>query len=265
MTAATAEPKAKKQSSRIARFILPQIDPESALLPPDKWILRTSYEFVKDNKSFHDTIGRAAAYAGGGLAAIVAGTIGAIVLFPLALPMAAAGIAAIGVAVFAGFRARHHVEKFKEQTLPELRTEVGKKYLEYKMSELKAAWQRNLEERRKQKAEAKKQPATPKPEAAKPETKAEAPKPATEQPKAPETAPVVATENKPAPTEKKTEKKTLGGAFAELARKMAEESARKRKEQDAKAASKDNAPDAAKTDAQKTDAPKAADPKPPTP
>ena len=263
MTASTAEPKAKQQYSRIARYLLPQIDPHSALLPPDKWILRTAYEFVKDNKSFHDTMGRAALYAGGGFGAVIAGTIGAIILFPLALPMAAAGIAAIGAAMFAGFRAKHHFDKFKEQTLPELRNEVGKKYLDYKMSELKAAWQRKIDERRKQKAEAKNQKAAePKPEIKTPEVRLPEVKAETVQ------QPAATTEKKPA-----TEgKKTLGGAFAELARKMAEERARKIKEQEAKAASKDvpkdAAPEVPKTNTSelpKPEAPKAADPKPPQP
>lgn len=264
MTAATAQPKAKQQYSRIARWLLPQIDAHSALLPPDKWILKTAYEFVKDNKSFHDTMGRAAVYAGGGLLSVIAGTVGAIVLFPLALPMAAAGLAAAGAALFAGFRAKHHFDKFKEQTLPELRAEVGKKYLDYKMSELKAAWQRNMDERRKQREEAKKQKAEAKlPEAKKPEVKAETPKaetPKPETPKAETPKPDTAQQKKP------SDKKTLGGAFAELARKMAEERARKLKEQEAKDKAAKDAPQEQKPAAPaKSDTPKPETPKPPAP
>lgn len=261
MTAAAAQPKTKQQYSRIARWLLPQIDAHSALLPPDKWILKTAYQFVKDNKSFHDTMGRAAVYAGGGLLAAIAGTVGAIVLFPLALPMAAAGIAALGTALFAGFRAKHHFDKFKEQTLPELRAEVGKKYLDYKMSELKAAWQRNLDERRKQREEAKKQKADVKtPGAGKPDATPETPK--VETPQAEKPAPGKTTA---AGDRKSSEKKTLGGAFAELARKMAEERARKLQEQGAKDKAAKDAPKEAppeqkpaapaKPDAQKPPAP----------
>jgi hypothetical protein len=229
LTAATAEPQAKKQKTRIARLLLPQLDANSALLPPDKWILKTAYEFVKDNKSFHNTIGRAAIYAGLGFGALIAGAVGAVMLFPLAVPMAAAGAAALGAAVFSGFRVKHHLGRFMTETLPGLRGEVGKKYLDYKMSELKAAWQRNLDERRKKKAEAKKDapaqkaPEPAAPEAKKPEVKQEAPKPET----AAQPAPAK-------PEAKKEEKKSLGSAFADFARKMAEERARKALEARAK-------------------------------
>ncbi|MEZ0225610.1 MAG: hypothetical protein ACAH83_13725 [Alphaproteobacteria bacterium] len=222
MTAAPADPhKTQLKKTRIARLLLPQIDANSALLPPDRWILRTAYEFVKDNKSFHNTMGRAAAYAGGGLTAVIAGVVGAVVLFPLALPMAAAGLAALGAAFFATKKAQKHFEKFKEETLPELRNEVGKKYLEYKMSEIKAAWQQKMDERRKKKSEAK-----PKPETKAPETKQpEATNPVT--PTVTPTPQPASTTEKPATTQKSGEKKSLGSAFAEMARKIAEERAKK--------------------------------------
>ncbi len=257
MTAATAEPQAKKQKTRIARLLLPQIDANSALLPPDKWILKTAYEFVKDNKSFHNTIGRAAIHAGLGFGALIAGAVGAVMLFPLALPMAAAGAAALGAAILSGFRAKHHVGRFMTETLPGLRGEVGKKYLDYKMSELKAAWQRNLDERRKKKAETKKDapaqkaPEQAKSEAKKPEVKQDAPKPETAAQPAPQPA---ATDKQAAPTKpeaKKQEKKSLGSAFADLARKMAEERARKALE----AKSKEQKPADKQPDAPKPPAP----------
>ncbi|TAL37272.1 MAG: hypothetical protein EPN97_05445 [Alphaproteobacteria bacterium] len=250
------------KKTRIARLLLPQIDANSALLPPDRWILRTAYEFVKGNKSFHNTMGRAAIYAGGGLGAIIAGTVGAILLFPLALPMAAAGLAALGAALFAGFRAKKHFEKFKEETLPELRKEVGKKYLDYKMNEIKAAWQQKLEERRKKKAEAAAKPKPPEkqPQAKEPEEKkAEAVTPVTP-PVTPNPQPAATTE-KPATPQKSGEKKSLGSAFAEMAKKIAEERAKKLLEKkDAVKKGDDAAP---KTDEKKPPQPET--PKPPAP
>lgn len=255
MTAATQDPKAKKTKkfdTLLARLMLRgHIDPNSALHPPNKWILKTAYELVKDNKSFHQTIGRAALYAGAGLAALVAGAVAAVVLFPLALPMAAAGALSLGATAFAGVKAKQHVDKFKKDTLPGVIAEVMKKYVvDFQVGGVKAAWQRNLEERRKQREEAKKQKAAEaKAETPKPDVKADAPK--AEAPKV-ETKPAT----QPAANDKKPEKKTLGGAFADLARKMAEERARKLKEQ----AGKDQAP---KTD--KPADPKADAPKPPAP
>jgi hypothetical protein len=227
VTAATADPhKTQLKKTRIARLLLPQIDANSALLPPDRWILRTAYEFVKDNKSFHNTMGRAAVYAGSGLGALVAGTVAAVILFPFALPMAGAGLAALGAAWFAVHKAKQHFEKFKQETLPELRNEVGKKYLEYKMNEIKSAWQQKLDERRRKKAEAAQKPPERKPDVIKPEEKKpEATTPVTS--KTTEIPQPASTTEKPATPQKSGEKKSLGSAFAEMARKIAEERARK--------------------------------------
>jgi hypothetical protein len=252
LTAATADQqKANLKKTRIARLLLPQIDANSALLPPDKWIIRTAYDFIKGNKSLHDTIIRTLSYAGGGLGAVIGGVVGAVVLFPAALPMAAVGIAALGVAAFAGFRAKHHFGRFMKETLPQLRTEVGKKYLDYKVSELKAAWQRNLEERRKKKAEAGTKPKAEQPAEKKPEEA----KPAEKKPEVVKTPDATATPEKP-----KAEKKSLGKAFGELAQKLAEERAKKALQQKQGKEAKKDAPEN-KTD----DAPKAepAQPKPP--
>jgi flagellar biosynthesis GTPase FlhF len=227
-----------RPKTRIARILLPQIDANSALLPPDKWILRTAFDFIKGNKSLHDTIIRTAAYAGAGLTAVVAGVVGAVVLFPLALPMAAVGLAAVGAAAFSGFRAKFHFERFKKETLPELRNEVGKKYLDYKMSELKAAWQRNLDERRKKKAEAKTNAAP------KEEKKAEAPQPEVKKEPAPAATNDKTAVAEKAPEKKPAEKKSLGSAFGELARKLAEERTKKllQQKQDTDAKKNDTPP-----------------------
>ena len=150
--------------------MLPQIDPNSALLPPDKWIKSTAWDFIKNSKSLHQTVGKAAGFAALGLAAIGTG-ITAAVMLPLALPLAGAALATLGITAFSGLKIRQQLKVFKAETLPELQKHVGKKYVEYKMSEMRAAWNKKAEERKAQKA------AAAKPETPKAEPVVEAPKP----------------------------------------------------------------------------------------
>jgi hypothetical protein len=212
-TSPAAKTESRKPKTRLAHLLLPQLDANSALLPPDRWILRTAMDIVRRNESFHSTIGRAAAYAGGGFAALAAGGVAAVLLaatLPLVGTLAIAS-ASLGAAVFAGVKARQYVQRFKSDTLPLLRGEIGKKYLEYKAGEIKAAWQRNLDKRRQKQAEKK--------SAAKPV----------------ETAPAEKPPQKPV-AEKKPQNpasnagalgKSLGDAFGAWAKKKAEERAKK--------------------------------------
>lgn len=149
-TAPAAETAAKPKT-RIARFALPQIDSNSALLPSDKWIIDTAKGFLKTNKSLHKTAGKIIGFSLLGLAALGAGVAGA-VLLPAALPVAGVALASAAVTGFSGFKVHKQVKVFKTETLKELREHIGKKYLEYKMAELKAAWQRKADERARAKA-----------------------------------------------------------------------------------------------------------------
>ncbi|MEZ0260153.1 MAG: hypothetical protein ACAH80_04045 [Alphaproteobacteria bacterium] len=244
MTAPAQDTKAQRKKTRIAHMMLPQIDADSALLPPDKWIVKTTWELIRDNKSVHKTVGGMAGFALAGVATLIAGTIGAFAV-AAAAPEIAVGIGALTIAGFFGYKTREYGRKFKAETLPSIRSDVGKKYLDYKVNEVKAAWQRNMEEKRKAreaekaaKAKAKAEAeAQAKVEPPKVEVKTEAPK--TETPKV--EAPKVATpqpEAKPAaeaaPEKKAPEKKSLGGAFGEWALKQAAERARKLKEKEQK-------------------------------
>lgn len=225
-------------------MMLPQIDADSALLPPDKWIVKTTWELIRDNKSVHKTVGGMAGFALAGVATLVAGAIGAFAIAGAA-PAIAAGIGAVTIAGFFGYKTREYARKFKAETLPSIRSDVGKKYLDYKVNEVKAAWQRNMEEKRKQreaekaaKARAKAEAeAQAKAEPPKVEAKPEAPKaetPATEAPKAETPKPEAKPAAEAAPEKKPAEKKTLGGAFGEWALKQATERARKLKEKEQK-------------------------------
>jgi hypothetical protein len=265
LTAPVQDPKAQRKKTRIAHMMLPQIDADSALLPPDKWIVKTTWELIRYNKSVHKTVGGMAGFALAGVVTVVAGAIGAFAV-AAAAPAVAVGIGALTIAGFFGFKTREFARQFKAETLPSVRTEVGKKYLEYKVNEVKAAWQRNMEEKRKaREAEKAAKAAAPKVETPKVEAKAETSKvetpkvevPKVEAPKA-EAKPVaeVAPETK-APEKKSPEKKSLGGAFGEWALKQATERARKLKEKEQR---EDAAPPVATPPAKKP--PEA---KPPTP
>lgn len=252
-------------------MMLPQIDADSALLPPDSWIVKTTWELIRDNKSVHKTVGGMAGFALAGVVTLAAGVAGALAVAATA-PAIAIGAGALALAGFFGYKTRSYAGKFKAETLPSIRDDVGKKYLEYKMAELKEAWKRNMEEKRKARdaekaARAKAQAEAKLPEAkpadAKPEAKAEAPK--AEVPKAEPAKPAEAAataskpENKPA-GKKTPEKKSLGGAFGEWALKQAAERARKLKEKEQK---EDAAPQTPPADSKPAPNPPA--PKPPAP
>jgi len=164
-----------KPKTRIARFALPQIDANSALLPSDKWIIDTAKEFLKTNKSLHKTAGKIAGFSALGLLGLGAGIAGAILLLPATLPVAGIALAAAAVTAFSGFEVHKQVKVFKTETLKELREHMGKKYLEYKMAELKAAWQRKADERARAKAAQKAAAAAQ--QAAAPTPESTAPKP----------------------------------------------------------------------------------------
>lgn len=217
--AAPEQNAARKPKTRIARFALPQIDANSALLPPDKWILSTAWDFLKNNKSLHKTMGRLAGFAGLGLVALGAGIAGAAMVFPAVLPLVATAVATLALAGFAGVKAKQQVDLFKKETLKELKEHIGKKYLEYKMAELKAAWQRKAEARAKEKA-AQKADATNAQQAPPPSTAAAL----TPAPEAPVTKPEAPAEKNP--TEKSAEKPAAG--FGSWMLKKAMEKAQKK-------------------------------------
>ncbi|MDF3025530.1 MAG: hypothetical protein K0R10_2891 [Alphaproteobacteria bacterium] len=148
---------APKKKTRIAQMMLPDVDPNSALFPPDQWIKETAWAFIRDNKSFHRTTG---GIAGFGIAALTTVGIGIAGAFAVtgALPVVAVAAATIGIAGFFAKKTADFVKRFKTETFPELKMDIGKKYVEYKMSELKAAFDKNraaLAAKRKAEAEAK--------------------------------------------------------------------------------------------------------------
>ncbi len=138
-------------------MMLPQVDPNSALFPPDEWIKKTSWAFIRDNKSFHRTTGGIAGFGIAALAAVGVGIAGALAVTGV-VPVLAVAAATVGIAGFFAKKTADFVKRFKTETFPELKMEIGKKYVEYKMSELKSAFDKNraaLAEKRKAEKEAK--------------------------------------------------------------------------------------------------------------
>jgi hypothetical protein len=153
-TATTTPPKKK---TRIAQMMLPQVDPNSALFPPDEWIKKTSWAVLRGNKSFHRTTGGIAGFGIAALATVGAGIAGALAVTGVA-PVVAVAAATIGIAGFLAKKTFDFVKRFKTETVPELKMEIGKKYVEYKMAEMKSAFDKNraaLAAKRKAEAEAK--------------------------------------------------------------------------------------------------------------
>lgn len=170
-TATTTTPKKK---TRIAQMMLPQVDPNSALFPPDEWIKATTWALLRDNKNFHRSAGGIAGFGTAALATVGLGIAGALAVTGVA-PVVAVAAATLGIAGFFAKKTFDFVKRFKTETVPELKMEIGKKYVEYKMSEMKAAFDKNraaLAAKRKAEAEAKaaQKPDTPKIETPKAET-----------------------------------------------------------------------------------------------
>src|SRR6218665_2122010 len=89
---ANAPQKPLNPDTRLARIMQPDLDPHSALLPTNKWIIDTMKTMVKDNAGIRGKLIRAGSFALGGIAAIGAGIAGAIIA-PTLLASAAIGVA----------------------------------------------------------------------------------------------------------------------------------------------------------------------------
>lgn len=135
---AAAQP-VKKPSTRLAQKMLPDVDPHSALLPPDRWVLKTAYDTFKTHKGIRATVLKTLGLGLLGLGAIGAGIVGA-VLAPAALPAAGFVAAGLGLAAVSGFVAKSEAQKLQSKYMPDLIEIVKTKYLELKMDEMKRAW-----------------------------------------------------------------------------------------------------------------------------
>lgn len=129
----------KKPSTKLAQKMLPDVDPNSALLPPDRWILKTAYDTFKTHTGIRRTVLKTLGLGLLGIAAVGAGIIGA-VLAPAVLPAVGFVAAGLGVAGLSGFVAKKETQKLQSRYMPDLIEIVKTKYLELKMDEMKRAW-----------------------------------------------------------------------------------------------------------------------------
>lgn len=130
--------------TRLARIMLPDLDPHSALLPTNKWIIDTLKAMVKTNAGIRGKLIRAGSFALGGIAAIGAGIAGAI-MAPTLLVAGAIGAAAVATAGIAGFFAKKQLVKIKTDHMNDVQEIIKNRYLEMKAQELKRAWQERAE------------------------------------------------------------------------------------------------------------------------
>ena len=129
----------KKPSTKLAQKMLPDVDPNSALLPPDRWILKTAYDTFKTHTGIRRTVLKTLGLGLLGVSAIGAGIVGA-VLAPAVLPAVGFVAAGLGVAGLSGFVAKGEAQKLQSKYMPDLVEIVKTKYLELKMDEMKRAW-----------------------------------------------------------------------------------------------------------------------------
>lgn len=202
-TTATGQEKQEtpKRDSKIARFFLPGIDPQSALLPPDRWLISNVVAILKASTVFKKNATLAAVYAGMGVVSIAAGIAGIILTAPAVVMMAAAAVAGIGLASVFGKKTRDKIDNIKRDFLPEMRKEIGQRYLKMKGDNLLGIWSERINSKKEQKA------------AAPDNTAAAAPAPTP----TPEQAPKQA-EN---PAEKPVAKPSIGNALGKWALKKA--------------------------------------------
>lgn len=127
----------KYLSRLVVRRYLPDLSPDSPLLPPDRWVLTTARDLYKTVAPLRRDV-RMAGFAGGaylvaagyGVAALVLAVTGG---FAAAAGALLAGVIIGGVSTLWG---RQLLERFRAETLPLLRVGVTQHYLLFKMDSL---------------------------------------------------------------------------------------------------------------------------------
>lgn len=144
---ATTAEKPLNPETRLARMMLPEIDPHSPLLPTNKWIFSTLKTMIKTHDGIRGRIKRAGALALGALGAVAGGIAGA-VLAPGLLIAGAAVAAGIGAAGVCGFFAQRQLMKIKTDHMKDVQEIVKNKYLEMKAEEFARTWSERAEKAR---------------------------------------------------------------------------------------------------------------------
>lgn len=129
---------------RLARKVMPFIASDSALLPPDSWIISTLKDMYKSVPVFRRDV-----RAAGALAALVAGGVmvsvgGGIALAATGALTLASGLGVVAVlgatAGYAAWRGKKLWARAQSETALVLKEDIGKRYAAYKMEEIASAW-----------------------------------------------------------------------------------------------------------------------------
>ncbi len=145
------------KKTRIARFLLPSLEAQSALLPSDRWIMATVRDLLATNAALRRDVKRTALYTGGAVVlsvAALAGVVAGGVMFPALLPAVIAGGAAVlAGAAACGYSAKKALSSLRQKTLPDLRQDIMARYVKMKGNELTGEWARRVKMRKQQRAQ----------------------------------------------------------------------------------------------------------------
>lgn len=139
-------------SRRLARRVMPFIAADSALLPPDSWIISSLRDAYKTVAPFRRDVRAVATLAGAvaGLVVTVAAGLAALAVIGTVTLVAVVG----GIAVTAGgmalaaWRGARVWARAQADTLPAMKDEMARRYVTYKGEELMRAWRQRMEAQR---------------------------------------------------------------------------------------------------------------------
>lgn len=138
----------KEPSRRLARKVMPFIAADSALLPPDAWIVSALREMYKTVAPFRRDVRAAAGVAVLAVGAFLGGVAGVVLPAAGMLTLAGGcslGLAALGCGAVAAWRGRVVWRRARRDTAPALKEGLGTRYAKYKMDEIANAWRQRLE------------------------------------------------------------------------------------------------------------------------
>lgn len=145
-------------SRRLARKVMPFIAADSALLPPDTWIVAMLKDMYKTVAPFRRDVRTAlalSAVAVGGLLAALGGGITLAVTGALTLATGAGVFAVVAASSgYAAWRGQKLWQRARQETAPVLKDEITRRYAAYKIEEIASAFRARLEASRAAKAAA---------------------------------------------------------------------------------------------------------------
>ena len=158
-TAPARDPK----ETRLARRVMPMIAADSALLPPDKWIIASLRGMYKTIEPFRRDVRAAAVVAGTAVGVALSLSVGIVAFtifgaMTLTTALASAGIAGVTAAA-SWWRGQKIWNRAKAETLPLVKEEIGKRYVAFKAEEMMKAWKERRDALRAAKAPAAAAPA----------------------------------------------------------------------------------------------------------